>query len=266
MTAIGGFFLASQGVIDWWLLISLLVGMALVIGASCVFNNYYDREIDAHMVRTKKRALASGHISKGAALTYGVVLGILGFAILLLWTNLLTTLLGLFGFLTYAGAYTWAKHRTPYATLLGTIPGAIPPVAGYTAVTGHLDLAAFLLFVILICWQMPHFFAIALRRLNEYKAAKVPVWPAVYGFKSTYAQMLLFTLIFIIACIRLSLDGYTGAVFAWVMSAYGLWWFWQMLKGRAAKDKSTWAKHVFLWSLIALPLMSILLILNNWLP
>ncbi len=266
LTAIGGFFLASRGTVSWWLLLSLLFGMALVIGSACVFNNYYDRNIDAYMRRTKQRALASGTISPAAALMYGALLGGIGFAVLLTWTNVLTATLGLVGFVSYAGLYTFTKHRTPYATLLGTIPGAIPPVAGYTAVSGHLDTATLLLFVILICWQMPHFYAIAIRRLDEYKAAKVPIWPARYGFHSTYVQMYIFAIIFIVACVRLTLSGYTGSVFAIVMTAYGLWWLWHIIRGKSASNKPTWAKRIFLQSLLALPLMSLLLVINYWLP
>jgi protoheme IX farnesyltransferase len=266
LTAIGGFGLAAGKHYNWMIFVALLVGMSLVIGSACVFNNYLDRDIDARMTRTKQRATVSRSISSRNILIYGSLLAAIGFAALIVWTNWLTTALGLLGLVTYVAVYTPAKHRTPYATLLGTIPGAVPPVAGYTAVTGRLDLASLLLFLILVCWQMPHFYAIAIRRLEEYKAAKVPVWPSVYGLRQTKQQMLWFALAFDVFIVRLSLSGYTGIAFAVVLGAYGLFWAYKCWQGFGTSDDIGWAKSVFLFSLPILPLFSLLLILNAWLP
>jgi protoheme IX farnesyltransferase len=266
LTAIGGFGLAAGKHYDWTTFLALLFGMSLVIGGACVINNYLDRGIDAKMARTKKRATVSGVINGPTTLVFAAMLTVIGTAALIAWTNWLTTVLGLIGLVTYAGVYTPAKHRTPYATLLGTIPGAIPPVAGYTAVTDRLDLACLLLFVILICWQMPHFYAIAIRRLDEYKAARVPVWPSVYGIQATKQQMIWFALALVVFVIRLSLSGYTGFVFASVLSLYGLYWTYKVFQGVRTTDDIKWAKSVFLLSLPVLPLFSLLLVLNAWLP
>jgi protoheme IX farnesyltransferase len=266
LTALGGFGLASIDGFAFGTCLALLTGMALVIGASCVFNNIYDRRIDQQMARTKRRAVASGAISTRTAALFGTMLALVGFTLLLIWTNGLTALLGLIGLVTYAGVYTPAKHRTPYATLIGTIPGAIPPVAGYTAISGRLDQACLLLFLILICWQMPHFYAIAIRRLDEYKAAKVPVWPAVHSLRQTKAQMIWFALAFTVFVIRLSLSGYTGVVFAVLLGGFGLFWTYKCFKGLRAVDDTRWAKNIFLLSLPGLPLFSILLLFNQWLP
>jgi protoheme IX farnesyltransferase len=266
LTAIGGYGLAAGKHYDWPVFAALLVGMSLVIGGACVFNNYFDRTIDAKMSRTKKRATVSGIISGPTTLVFGAGLAVVGTAVLLAWTNWLTTVLGLIGLVTYSGVYTFAKHRTPYATLLGTFPGAIPPVAGYTAITGRLDLACLLLFLILVCWQMPHFYAIAIRRLDEYKAAKVPVWPLVYGIKQTKMQMVWFALAFVVFVIRLSLIGSTGLVFALLLAGYGLFWAYKCFQGRNTTVDAEWAKGIFLLSLPILPIFSLLLVLNPWLP
>jgi protoheme IX farnesyltransferase len=187
-------------------------------------------------------------------------------SILLVWTNVLTAVLGLIGLLTYVGVYTPAKHRTPYATLLGTIPGAIPPVAGYTAISGRLDLACALLFILLVCWQMPHFYAIAIRRLDEYKAAKVPVWPAVYGRMQTRMQMLMFAGMFLLAIIAFGRAGFTSNLFVLVMLLYGLYWVSKLLKPITSTSEWTpWAKSVFLVSLPALPLFTVMLMIDYWL-
>lgn len=264
LTAIGGFFLGLSGGVLWGTLAALLVGMSLVIGASCVFNNYLDRNIDKHMSRTKTRALVSGRISGRAALTFGTLLAVVGFAMLLLWTNWLTAVMGLIGFVTYVGVYTPAKHRTPYATLVGTIPGAIPPVAGYTAASGRLDLACVLLFIILVCWQMPHFYAIAIRRLDEYKAADVPVWPAVYGFAATRRQMLTYMILLTISTPLLTVSGYTSWVFAVAMLLFSIGWLHKGFRDPAPENQQTWAKSVFLYSLVMLPLLAVLLVADHW--
>jgi protoheme IX farnesyltransferase len=247
-------------------LAALLIGMTLVIGSACVFNNYLDRDIDSKMPRTKSRALVTQAIPNTHAITFGIILGIVGFLILLFGTNLLTALLGLAGIVSYVGMYTPAKHRTEYATLIGTIPGAIPPAAGYTAAKGSLDIAALLLFIILVCWQMPHFYGIAIRRREEYAAANVPVWPVVRGLASTRVQMQLYAIGFLISAAVFTLLGYTGIVFIVVLGLAGIYWLYLCFQKPPQGGESAWAKHVFLYSLLLLPLMSVLFVLERWLP
>lgn len=177
LTATAGFLLGAKGAIDYWLLLATLAGIAFIIGSACVFNNYIDRDIDAKMVRTKKRALAHGLVPAGKAITYASLLGIIGFFILSLSTNFLTVALGTVAFFDYVVLYGISKRRTAYSTIVGSIAGAIPPAAGYTAVTNRLDGGAVLLFIILVFWQMPHFYAIAMYRYDDYKAAGLPVLP-----------------------------------------------------------------------------------------
>jgi protoheme IX farnesyltransferase len=265
LTAIGGFFLAAQGSIHFGTLFALLVGMVGVIGAACVFNNYYDRDIDRRMVRTSKRATVQGTIRTPALMTYGLAMLLSGTAVLLAWTNLLTVSLGLLGFVSYVVWYTPAKHRTKYATLIGTVPGAIPPVAGYTAAVDHLDLACALLFVILVCWQMPHFYAIAIHRLDEYKAARVPVWPATNGVESTRQQMIFFMAAFVASCAALTVFGYSGYVFLVAMVLAGGYWAYVCITGWPTSNTTTWAKKVFLLSLPIFPLFCLLLVSDHWL-
>lgn len=263
MTGIGGFFLAANGSINWQNLAALIMGMMLVIGGSCVFNNVIDETIDRAMARTKSRALVTGTITRTHALVFGAVLSASGTAVLLLGTNALTTILGLIGLLTYVGWYTPAKHRTPYATLIGTLPGAIPPVAGYTAVTNRLDWTAALLFIILVCWQMPHFYAIAVRRQHEYAAAHVPIWPTVKGMTNTKRQMIFYAAGFVVSCLALSIVGPADWTFALVLGGIGLYWTYVCIQGLWVRDNERWAKAVFLLSLPMLPMFSLLLILQG---
>jgi len=175
LVAAAGFAYASQA-IDWVLLLWTLAGLGCVIASACVFNNYFDRGIDAKMERTKHRALASGKIPNRNALLLGAVLLALGIKLLLLFTNLLTFEVALAGFLVYVLVYTPLKPCSPYALFVGAVAGATPPVVGYVAVTNTIDTTAWLFFLFLFVWQLPHFLAIAVYRHDEYAAAKVPLF------------------------------------------------------------------------------------------
>ena len=172
-----GFFLAAKGNIDFLLLLKTLGGSSLIIASACVFNNYIDRDIDSKMTRTKNRTLVRGAVPDPIALLYGSLLGVIGFGVLIIYTNVLTVLVGATGMFFYVVMYSIWKRRSPYGTLVGSISGAVPPVAGYSAVTNSLDVGALILFLVLVFWQMPHFYAIAIRRREEYKEAGIPVLP-----------------------------------------------------------------------------------------
>ena len=126
------------------------------------------------MTRTKHRALPKGLISPYSALIYALFLGLIGFGVVMVYTNLLTTSITAFAFIAYVVLYGIGKYRSIHGTLVGSISGAMPPVIGYCAVSNQLDVAAFLLFIIMVFWQMAHFFSIALYRLNDYKMASIP--------------------------------------------------------------------------------------------
>jgi heme o synthase len=267
LTATGGFFLASKGQIDWWLLFATLAGMSLIIASGCVFNNYIDRGIDKKMARTRKRALVSGLIPIRNALISGTVIGCSGVVVLSLWTNLLVVTIGLTAWFFYVVLYAVAKRRSVHGTLVGTIPGAAPPIAGYAAATGHLDSGALILFLIMVFWQMPHFYAIALYRFKDYKAAGLPVLPVKKGAHSTKTQILAYIAGFIIATAMLSIFGYTGLLWVVVMASLGLYWLWLGMKGfNSVTNDTIWARKMFMFSLVIITAMSALLSINAWLP
>lgn len=266
LTAAAGFLLAAGQSVNLVLLAALLAGTALIIASACVFNNYIDRGIDARMARTKDRALVSGAISGRNALIFASLLGLIGVYILAVFTNYLTLLIGLFGFVSYVVVYGYAKRKTWWGTLVGAVPGATPIIAGYVAVTGRLDLAAFLLFLILVTWQMAHFYAIATYRLKDYKQAAIPVLPAVKGVRNTQIQISLYALLFFIATIGLYVFGYTGYVYLVIMTVVSLAWLRLAILGCRATDVTKWAKGVFLFSLVVIAVFSLLLGLEAWLP
>ena len=266
LTTLGGFFLASKGHINVWLLLAVTSGTALGIASACVFNNYIDRGIDKKMERTRKRALASGAISGTNALIYGVALGTVGFTILTLFTNLLVVTTGLIGVVFYLIFYGLAKRTTSLSTIVGSIPGATPPVAGYLAVTNHLDSGALLLFLIMAIWQMPHFYSIAIFRLKDYAAAGLPVLPVKKGVRIAKLYIVSYIAVYLAVVPWLTILGYTGYSYLVVMSILGSIWLVKALTGFRMADHARWARRLFGFSLIVLLAFSVMISAEMVLP
>jgi protoheme IX farnesyltransferase len=260
-----GYLLASQGVINWGKLVAFVFGLALVIACACVFNNIIDRDIDSKMKRTKKRSIVTGEIAKVPAFIYATILGGVGFILLLAFTNWLTALLGAIALVFYVVIYGIAKRKTEYGTLVGTVPGAIPPVAGYAAASGQLDLAAGLVFAAMVMWQMAHFYSIAIFRAKEYASAGIPVWAVKRGTDSTKKQIVGFVVLFIVVSLSLSLFGYTGIVYAFVMAFVGTLWLMRAIHGLKAREGTAWAVKMFSFSLIVLLAFCGALAVDAWL-
>ncbi len=261
-----GFFLASAKHVEWLTLPAVLVGSSLVIASGCVLNNYIDRDIDNHMPRTKKRALVRGDVSGRSALIFGAILGAAGFTELSIFTNWLTVGVGLLGYFFYVVMYSlWWKRRSSFGTIVGSVSGAVPPVAGYVAVTNHLDAAAVLLFAILVLWQMPHFYAIAMYRRDEYAAAKVPVLSVTRGMARTRRSILVYIACFTVACAMLTVLGYTGYIYLGVMLLVGLAW---LGKGMCIwrLSNQAWGRKMFLFSLTVTLATALLLSIGARLP
>ncbi len=265
LTAGAGFFLASRGDISPQLLLATISGLSLIIASGCVVNNYIDRDIDKKMKRTKQRALATGAIPVRTALLYAAVLGVLGSTILGLFTTWQALVAALVGFLFYVVVYAIGKRHTVHGTVIGSISGALPPVVGYTAVTGRVDSGALILFLILVCWQMPHFYAIAIFRLNDYKAAHIPVLPAVKGMRATKIQILLYIVAFMGAVSLLTVSELTSRVFMVIMLLLGTIWLAKGVKGFRSQDDIIWARGMFGFSLVVLTTFCLLLSLDAFL-
>jgi len=258
ITVVAGFSLASKGVINGALLLATLAGLSLVVASGCVFNNYIDRDIDAEMERTKGRALAQGRISLRNALVYGVLLWLIGFYILLCSTNFLTVEVALVGLFVYVGVYSlWLKRSSVYGTLIGSISGAVPPVVGYLAVSNNIDAGAIILFIILTLWQMPHSFAIAIYRLEDYVKAGIPVLPAKRGVAVTKLHMFFYTIFFTPATLMLSILGYTGRLYFVAMSLLGIAWLALCVRGFFTNDNKIWARNMFIFSIVIIVVFAV---------
>lgn len=257
VTTIAGFLLASKGHFNSGLFLATLFGISLVIGSAAVFNNFIDRSIDGKMERTKKRALVAKTIPPANAIIYGIILGLIGFSLLFIFTNLLTVLLSLIGFFFYVVMYSMWKRRSVYGTIVGSISGAVPPVVGYCAVSNKFDAGAIIFFLILVLWQMPHFYAIAIFRLNDYANAGIPVLPVKAGIALTKIHMVLYIAAFIIMASLLTVFGYTGFVYLTLTLLLGLWWLIFAIKGFWTKNDALWARKMFGYSLMILTILSV---------
>jgi heme o synthase len=266
LTAAAGFFFASHWHNSYGLFIAMLAGTALIIGSGCVVNNVIDRDIDKKMERTKKRATVTGQIPLKSALIYALVIGILGCLILAIFINTLSLIVALFGFVIYVIFYGYAKRKTVYGTLVGSLAGAVPPLIGYVAFTNYIDQAGILLVFILICWQLTHFYAISLYRKKDYAAAGIPVWSVVKGDWSTELQAVGFIALFTVFSLSMFFFGYTGFVYLIVTFLLGIIWLWYSVLNVGKLNPSAWGRNVFISSLYVILIISVALAVGPILP
>ncbi|WP_400162398.1 heme o synthase [Brevibacillus sp. TJ4] len=250
IAAFGGYWVASQWNIDAWVLVWMLVGSALTMASACVFNNYLDRDFDTKMERTRDRALPQGRIKPQSVLLYAIILGIAGSAVLFGLVNELTGWLGLIGIFVYVVIYTmWLKRNSTWSTSIGGISGAMPPLIGFCAVTGELTIGAWLLFALLFLWQPAHFWSLAIRRVEEYRAAGFPLLPVVKGITRTKWQMLPYIVLLVPASILFYMYEYVGIYFLVISVVLALVWLVHTVLGFGAKDDDKWAKVNFIISI-----------------
>ena len=257
-----GYFLAAKGIHPLSTLFLTLLGVGSATGGSAALNNYLEREVDAKMVRTRDRALPAGLIQPANALAYGISLVLLGSFILVCAVNLLTGFLVLLAAFLYVLVYTPMKRLTWLNTTFGAIPGAIPPMCGWAAATGHLDAGAWVLFLILFAWQHPHFYAIAWMFKDDYRDAGFKMLPVVDpGGASTFRQTILFAILLIGVSLLPTAIGMTGRVYcvgAFVMGLALLAVGVLFTRSKSFLD----ARRLLKASVIYLPLLLLLIIID----
>lgn len=264
IAAFSGFWLGSFWHIDVLKLILTMVGTVLVMAGACVFNNYYDRELDVKMARTKNRALPLGKLSPKTVLMYSAILTVVGLALLFGFCGTLAGVFGVVGVFVYAGIYTvWLKRSSTWSTSVGAISGAMPPLIGYVAASGKLDLGAWAIFAILFLWQPPHFWALAIRRVEEYREAGFPVLPVVKGIKRTKLQMIPYIALLLPIPALMYAYGFTGLWFLIIGTAMSAIWLIMALMGFKKQDVDTWAKRVFIFSINYLTISLIVMLLDT---
>lgn len=214
LTAWVGMMLASPTPPDLLLVVSASLGIGLVSSAAAAFNHVLDQKIDAQMARTYMRPLPKGKLTSLQAVIFACGLAVSGFTLLLLMVNGLTAMLTLFGLFGYAVVYTLLlKRATPQNIVIGGVAGALPPVLGWTAITGHLSGEALLLMMIIFTWTPPHFWALAIHRCKDYAKANIPMLPVTHGIEFTKTAILLYTFLLFLVCLLPYLVGMTGIIY-----------------------------------------------------
>jgi heme o synthase len=235
-----------------------LLGSSLIIAGSCSINNYIDRDIDPLMERTKDRPTVTGKFDPTKVLILGVFLVLFG-TVLLSLTTWTAMVIGIIGVFSYVVLYTlWSKRQYVSNTIVGSVSGAVPPLIGWAAVDGNLDIIAWSLFIIMFFWQPPHFYALAMRRVEEYRAAGIPMLPVVKGFKTTKNHINLWvTALLPLPFLLTSL----GSVFVVLATILNIGWLALGLYGYKIKDDIKWAKLMFVYSLQYLTIMFVAMVI-----
>lgn len=246
------------------LVVVVFIGGYLMAGGANAVNMYLDRDIDVHMARTKLRPIPSGRIAPRAVLAFGVLLATSATFLLARFANVLTAAMALIGFYAYVFLYTrWLKRSTPQNIVIGGAAGAIPPLVGYAAVTGTLDITAWTLFLIIFYWTPPHFWALALLKQRDYGAAGVPMAPLVWGEHHTSDQMVWYTGIMVALSALPYCFGAFGAFYlvsAIVVAAPLVYGVIRVRYG--AGDRMIPARFVFKYSLLYLALLYVAMVID----
>ncbi|HTA89751.1 MAG TPA: heme o synthase [Polyangiaceae bacterium] len=258
-TAAAGLALARERVTPG-VLVSVVVGTALVVGSANSLNMYLEREIDGRMARTRSRPLPAGRVRPGLALGLGILQGLAGLLILTLGANVLTAFLAALALLVYVLVYTPLKQRSLHALWVGAVAGAMPPLLGWSAATGGVSTAALALFGLLFVWQIPHFLAIALFRRDEYRNAGLKVLPNEHGERATRWGIFVGLLLQLLLTLALPPLGLGGSLYIIGVAAFGsLLLGWSVI-GLVRPVDDEWARRLFLLTVAFLPLLFALLI------
>ena len=263
-TGVGYFFgLNRENPFNWALLIHTLVGTGLIASGTAALNQWWERESDKLMRRTASRPLPMGLLTAKRALWFGIALALAGAAELAIWVNVLAALLGAFTLAAYLFVYTPMKSRTHLSTVVGALPGAMPPLMGYAAASGILNREAWSLFFILFVWQFPHFLAIAWMYRDDYARAGIRMLPVVEpDGKSTSRQIILYATTLIPISLLPVILGMSGTIYLVGATILGLWFLYTGV--RVAFDRTNVrARQVLLASVIYLPMIYGLMVLDR---
>jgi len=228
-----GMFLATTGMVAWNVLVFGNLGVALVAGSAAAMNHMVDASIDAKMARTQNRPLAQGRVSNLQGAVFVGVTGVLGIAILALLINPLTAWLNLASWFGYGVIYSiYLKRATPQNIVIGGLFGAAPPLFGWTAVTGSIDGGGVLLVLIIFAWTPPHFWALAIDRMEEYRQVDIPMLPVTHGEEYTKLHILLYTIVLIVTSVLPFVIGMSNVLYlvsALALGAGFLYWSLMMI-------------------------------------
>lgn len=265
LTALVGMFLAVPGMVPLDVLVLGNLGIALVAASGAVVNHLIDRKIDIIMKRTHNRPVAQGRVEPRQAALFAIVIGVTGMAILLFLVNPLCAWLTLASFVGYAFIYTgYLKHATPQNIVIGGLSGAMPPLLGWSAVTGTIEPGALILVLIIFAWTPPHFWALAIHRKDEYAKSGVPMLPVTHGEYVTKVHILVYTAILVAVSVLPFFTGMSGPLYLVVALGLGggfLGWAGLLM----LRPGPTTAMDTFKYSIVYLALLFVALVIDHYL-
>jgi protoheme IX farnesyltransferase len=263
--AVIGMFLAVPGIPRWQALVFGTLGIWLASGSAAAFNHLIDQRIDKLMARTANRPLATGHLSPTQVFVFAMLLGIVSMAILVFLVNPLTALLTFCGLIGYAVVYTaYLKRATPQNIVIGGLAGAIPPVLGWTAVTGSLHPYALQLCLIIFVWTPPHFWALAIFRRDDYSRAQVPMLPVTHGVEYTRWHVLFYTILLFLVTLLPYFTGMSGLLYLGSAVVLGGGFLYYAVRLLNPPDEM-FSMKVFNYSIVYLMVLFAFLLLDHWL-
>ena len=266
VTTLVGFCMGSRGPLDWLLLLHTVLGTALVAGGASAFNQLLERDADARMKRTCDRPLPTGRLQMREALIFGTILSATGVLYLGAAVNLLTGFLGFVAWASYVFVYTPLKKLTPFCTVVGAVPGAIPPMMGWTAAANSMDWGAGALFAILFFWQIPHFLALARMYREDYMNGGFPMLPVIDADGSrTSRQIFLYCLVLIPVSLLPCFLGLTGRFYLGGALALGLAFLGLGTRAALLRTMAS-SKQLFFASIFYLPFLLMFMIANKVSP
>ena len=264
-TAMVGMLLAADGAIPLDIFVFGLLGIGLAAASGAAINHVVDEHIDRIMLRTRNRPIASGTLDQKSALIFALSIGALGIAMLIVFVNMLTAVLTFFSLVGYALIYTmYLKRATPQNIVLGGAAGAAPPLLGWTAVTGHVETEALLLFLIIFIWTPPHFWALAIRRRKEYAKAGIPMLPVTHGVHFTKIQILLYTILLFVVTLVPFLIQMSGLIYLAGAIALGVGFLYYAIKLYRDKQPNAIAMKTFEYSIFYLSLLFAFLLADHY--
>ena len=265
LTSLVGMFLAVPGMVPVDVLVLGNLGIALVAGSGAVVNHLIDRKIDVVMKRTNNRPIPQGRVDPLQAGIFAAVIGLAGMAILLLWVNPLSAWLTLASFIGYAFIYTgYLKHATPQSIVIGGLAGAMPPLLGWSAVTGTIEAGAVVLVLIIFAWTPPHFWALAIHRKEEYAKSGVPMLPVTHGERVTKIHITVYTAILVVISVIPYFSGMSSLLYLTAALALGAGFMFWSLKLMRNPVPST-AMDTFKYSIVYLALLFVALVVDHYL-
>jgi heme o synthase len=263
--AVIGMFLAVPGIPPWRALVFGTLGIWLASGSAAAFNHLIDERIDKLMARTARRPLATGALKPRQVLIFAIIIGVISMLVLALLVNGLTAWLTFGGLIGYALVYTaYLKRATPQNIVIGGLAGAIPPVLGWTAVTGALHPFPLQLCMIIFVWTPPHFWALAIFRREDYARAEIPMLPVTHGVRYTRWNILLYTILLVIVSLLPAITGYTGLIYFGGATVLGAGFLYYAIRMMNPPDEY-FAMRTFRYSIIYLMALFAFLLADHWL-